>query len=57
LRRSSGAGGRLGKLWISGRDHIERESIVLPLSPDGTSVNMLLGGAIFTRGPVQGSKP
>ena len=39
-----------GKLWVPDRDHVEWEGVVLPLSPDGTSVNMLLGGVIFTQG-------
>ena len=39
-----------GKLWVPDRDYIEWTGIVLPLSPDGTSVNMLLGGAVFTVG-------
>jgi hypothetical protein len=40
-----------GRLWVPERDHVGWESIVCPLSPDGTSVNMLLGGAIFTQAP------
>jgi hypothetical protein len=39
-----------GKLWVPERDHVEWEGIILPLSPDGTTVNMLLGGVIFTQG-------
>ncbi|MGC2411407.1 MAG: PAS domain-containing protein [Stellaceae bacterium] len=36
-----------GKLWVAERSHVEWEGIVLPLSPDGENVNMLIGGAIF----------
>lgn len=39
-----------GNLWIPGRDHVRWEGIILPLSPDDATVNMLLGGAIFTIG-------
>jgi len=39
-----------GKLWVVGREHVDWEGIVLPLSPDDTTVNMLLGGAVFTLG-------
>ena len=37
-----------GRLWVAERNHVAWEGIVLPLSPDAASVNMLLGGAIFT---------
>ena len=40
-----------GSLWVPERDHVGWEGIVCPLSPDGTLVNMLLGGAIFTQTP------
>jgi hypothetical protein len=36
-----------GELWVSGRDFIRWEGIILPLSPDGATVNMLLGGIVF----------
>jgi hypothetical protein len=36
-----------GKLWVPGKSHIGWEGIVLPLSPDGEHVNMLLGAVIF----------
>lgn len=39
-----------GRLWVPDREHVEWEGIVLPLSPDDATVNMLLGGAIFTIG-------
>jgi len=37
-----------GRLWLPGRDHVGWEGVILPLSPDGASANMLLGGVIFT---------
>jgi hypothetical protein len=36
-----------GNLWVPDRNHIRWEGIVLPLSPDGDCVNMLLGAVIF----------
>lgn len=40
-----------GALWIAERNHVTWKGIVLPLSPDASSVNMLLGAAIFSIGP------
>jgi hypothetical protein len=39
-----------GKLWIAGRETVEWEEILLPLSPPNESVNMLLGGGIIKIG-------
>jgi hypothetical protein len=40
-----------GRMWVPDREHVTWEGIVLPLSPDGTTVNMLLGGGVFTHRP------
>lgn len=37
-----------GTLWVPERDFIHWEGILLPLSADGASVDMMLGGIIFS---------
>lgn len=36
-----------GDLWVPGREFIKWEGVAMPLSADGETVNMLLGGVIF----------
>lgn len=40
-----------GRLWLPERDHVLWEGILLPLSSDGRSVNMMLGGGVFSHHP------
>lgn len=37
-----------GRHWVSDRSHIKWEGILLPLSSDGATVNMMLGACVFT---------
>jgi hypothetical protein len=39
-----------GNLWISGREYVKWEGMVLPLAADDHSINMLLGGIVFHPG-------
>ena len=39
-----------GNLWISGREYVKWEGVVLPLAADDHSINMLLGGIVFHPG-------
>jgi hypothetical protein len=36
-----------GDLWVPGREHVKQEGLAMPLSADGETVNMLLGGVVF----------
>jgi hypothetical protein len=36
-----------GDLWVPGREFVKWEGLAMPLSADGESVNILLGGVIF----------
>jgi hypothetical protein len=36
-----------GDLWVPGREFVKWEGLAAPLSADGETVNMLLGGVIF----------
>ena len=38
----------VGRLWVPERDFIDWKGILLPLSADGETVNMLLGGIVFS---------
>ena len=38
----------IGRLWLPARDFIDWKGILLPLSADGASVNMILGGIVFS---------
>jgi hypothetical protein len=35
-----------GELWVAERNYISWEGIVLPLSPDGNTVTMFIGGGV-----------
>jgi len=39
-----------GDLWISGREYVKWEGMVLPLASDDHAINMLLGGVVFHPG-------
>ena len=36
-----------GDLWVPGREYVKWEGVAMPLSTDGRTVNMLLGGVVF----------
>lgn len=36
-----------GDLWVPDRDYVKWEGVAAPLSSDGVTVNMLLGGVVF----------
>jgi len=36
-----------GDLWVPGREFVKWEGLAMPLSTDGHTVNMLLGGVVF----------
>jgi len=50
VARGGGPRYREGSVLVSGRDHWRTQRLLLPLSSDGFTVDVLLGGAVFRLG-------
>ncbi|MPZ11120.1 MAG: PAS domain-containing protein [Kiloniellaceae bacterium] len=50
VARGGGPRYREGSVLVAGRDHLRTQRLLLPLSTDGGTVDVLMGGAIFLLG-------